>query len=161
MKKIRWLAALVVIVLIVLGIIYRQPLILRLTGMRPFVEDRFDGWVEAGADEDELNAAFRRVHDPTGSGPGSWVYELSLAAAKHELAATEADLAGDTAKAAEEYKTASVFYFVARFPFVGSPEKAEAYRKHIDCYLKAAETFDPPLEIVRIPFEEKEIMVLR
>jgi esterase FrsA len=158
MKKIRWVAALIVIVLIVVGVIYRQALVLRITGMRPFVEDRFYGWVEAGADEEELNAAFRRIHDPIGSDPGSWVYELSLAASKHELAATEADLAGDSATAADEYKKAAVFYFVARFPFVSTPAKAEAYRKHIDCYLKTAESFDPPLKIVRIPFEEKEII---
>ena len=29
-----------------------------------------------------------------------------------------------------------MFYFVTRFPFVSSPAKAEAYRKHIDCYLE-------------------------
>ena len=158
MKKSRWVPILLVVVLIVLAVIYRQSLILRVTGMRPFVEERFGGWVAAGADEEELDAALRRVHDPRGSGPGSWVYELSLPAARHELAATEAELAGAAAAAAEEYGKAAVFYFVARFPFVSSPAKAEAYRKHNDCYLKAAESLDPPLEIVRIPFEEKDII---
>lgn len=158
MKRYRWLAALVIVVLIILAVIYRETLILRITSVRPFVEDRFDDWVKAGVDEDELDAAFRRVHNPTGSGPGSWAYELSLVAARHELAATEAELAGDTATAAEEYKQASVFYYVARFPFISSQAKAGAYEKHIDCYLRVAESFDPPLEIVCIPFEEKEII---
>jgi pimeloyl-ACP methyl ester carboxylesterase len=132
--------------------------VLRITGVRPFVEDRFDDWVGAGIDEEELDAALRSVYDLQGSGPGSWAYELSLAGAKHELAATQAELAGDSATAAEEYKKAAVFYFVARFPFVSTPAKAEAYRKHIECYLKAAKSFDPPLEIVRIPYEGKEII---
>ncbi len=158
MKKLRWLPVLIAVALIVLAVIYRQSLILRITGMRPFVEERFGGWVAAGANEEELDAALRRVHDPLGSGPGSWVFEISLPAAKHELAASEAELAGDAATAAEEYAKAAVFYFVARFPFVSTPAKAEAYRKHIDCYLKAAESFDPPLEVVRIPYEDKEII---
>lgn len=158
MKKIVLAVALAVVLLIVVLFVYRQPLILRVTGMRPFVEERFGGWVAAGADEEELDAALGRIHDPLGSGPGSWVYELSVAAAKHELAASEAELAGNEAAAAKEYSTAAVYYFVARFPFVSSPAKAEAYRKHIECYLKAAQSYDPPLEIVRIPFEDKEIV---
>jgi len=158
MKRLGLVVALVVVVLIALAVIYREPLALRMFGIRPFVEERFGGWVAAGADEDELDAALRRVHDPLGSGPGSWVYEVSLPAARHELAASEAELAGDAATAAKEYSIAAVYYFVARFPFVGSEAKAEAYRKHIECYLKAAETYDPPPEIVWIPFEGKEII---
>ena len=157
MKKYRWLVALLLI-LVILAVIYRRPLVLRITGMRPFVEERFDGWVAAGANEEELDAALRRIHDPLGTGPGSWVYELSLPAAKHERAAEDAEAAGDTAEAAREYGKAAVFYFIARFPFISIPAKAEAYRKHIECYLRAAESFDPPIEIVRIPFEEKEII---
>lgn len=158
MKNIRWLALGGLVVLVVLGIVYREPLVLRITGMRPFVEDRFGGWVAAGADEKELDAALRKIHDPRGSGPGSWVYELSQPAAKHEKAAQDAEAAGDANTAAHEYQKAAVYYFIARFPFVSSPAKAEAYRRHIACYLKAAEAFDPPLEVVTIPFEGKKII---
>ena len=158
MKKLGLAIAPAVVLLIVILFVYRQPLILRVTGMRPFVEERFGGWVSAGADEVELDTALGRIHDPLGSGPGSWVYELSAAAEAHELAAGEAELSGNEAAAAEEYATAAVYYFIARFPFVSSPAKAEAYRKHIECYLKAARSFDPPLEIVRIHFEDKEIV---
>ena len=79
MTRARWtiLVASLVIVLAV-AVVYRQSLVLRIASMRPFVEDRFDGWVQAGADEAELDAAFRRVHDPIGTGPGSWVYEVYL-----------------------------------------------------------------------------------
>ncbi|UCD58184.1 MAG: alpha/beta hydrolase, partial [Candidatus Hydrogenedentota bacterium] len=158
MKKYRWLLGLLAVLLVVVAVIYRRPLVLRITGMRPFVEDRFGGWVEAGANEEELDAALRRIHDPLGSGPGSWVYELSTPAARHEQAAAEAEAAGNDAKAAEEYGKAAVFYYVARFPFVSSPAKAEAYRKHIECYRRASNYFDPPLEVLHIPFEEKEII---
>ncbi len=158
MKKLRGVLAVLVFLLVMFAIIYRQPIVLRFTGMRPFVADRFGGWVESGANEQELDAALKRIHDPVGSGPASWVYELSKPAAEHESAAAEAEAKGDTAKAAEEYKRAAVFYFIARFPFISSPAKAEAYRKHLDCYLNAARSFEPRLEIVRIPFEQKEIV---
>ncbi|RJP18683.1 MAG: alpha/beta hydrolase [Candidatus Abyssobacteria bacterium SURF_5] len=156
----KWQIALIGIFVLALiaGFIYRESLILRITGMRPFVKDRFGGWLSAGADERELDTALRRIHDPRGSGPGSWVYELSRPANSHELTARVAEMNNNLAAAASEYQKAAVYYFIARFPFVSSPAKAEAYRKHIDCYLQAAQSFDPPLEIVRIPFENKEII---
>jgi esterase FrsA len=158
MNRARWIVLLLVAVLAV-AYVYQQAIVLRLVGMRPFVEERFGGWVDAGATEAELDAALRRTYDPIGSGPGSWVYELSIPAAEHERRAEEAETAGDLATAAEEYSEAAVFYYVARFPFVGSPAKEEAYRKHIDCYLKSVQYGGgPALEIVRIPFEGKEII---
>jgi esterase FrsA len=158
MKRYRLFIGLLILFLIVIGYLYRQPLVLRITGMRPFVEDRFGGWVRAGADEEELDAVLRRIYDPRGSAQGSWVYELSKLAARHEEMAIRADASGDRDTAFREYRRASVFYFIARFPFVSSPAKEEAYEKHIRCYLKAARNFDPPLQVIRIPFEGKEII---
>jgi esterase FrsA len=150
-------AALLLLVLAVV-FVYRQQIVLRITGMRPFVAERFDGWVEAGADESELGAALQRIHDPVGSGPGSWVYELSQPAANAWKAAEEAEAAGDLARATELYHRCAVWYYIARFPFVGSPAKAEAYRNHIECYLRAVAHQSPPLEMVLIPFEGNEII---
>ena len=90
MTRARWtILGVVLVILLAVAVVYRQSLVLRIASMRPFVEDRFDGWVQAGANEAELDAAFRRVHDPIGSGPGSWVYEVSLPAAEHEARARE------------------------------------------------------------------------
>ncbi|MEW6265015.1 MAG: alpha/beta fold hydrolase [Thermodesulfobacteriota bacterium] len=158
MKKKLFYLGLLVLMLLVLGYVYRQPLILRLTGIRPFVEDRFHGWVEMGVAETELDQALRRIHDPQGDGSGSWVYELSRPAALHEQAARKAEQAGQKEAAVQEYQKAAIFYYLARFPFVGSPAKETAYRRHIQCYLKAAESMTPPLQIVRLPFEGKEII---
>ncbi|MEW6350524.1 MAG: alpha/beta fold hydrolase [Thermodesulfobacteriota bacterium] len=148
----------VILAVLVLVYVFRQPLILRVTGIRPFVEDRFAGWVDMGVDEAELDRTLRGIHDPQGDGSGSWVYELSRAAAGHERAAGEADHAGQKETAAREYRKAAIFYYLARFPFVGSPAKEKAYQAHIRCYLKAAESLTPPLHVVRIPFEGKEIV---
>jgi hypothetical protein len=159
MTRTRWtILAVVLVALLAVAILYRQPLVLRITSMRPFVEDRFDGWVRAGADEVELDAAFRRVHDPIGTGPGSWVYEVSVPAAEHEARARELEAAGDEEGAIEEWKKAAVFYYIARFPFLGNDAKVAAYRKHIDCYLESVEHEEPALEIVRIPYQGEEII---
>lgn len=158
MKKNKWLIIGCLLVLLAIGFLFRKSIVLRITGMKPFVEERFDGWVEAGAVKEELEAALRQIYDPTGSGAGSWVYELSLAAKKHKEIAQKAEKDGDITTTAREYKIASVFYYISRFPFVSTPAKAEAYKQHINCYLKAAKYFDPPLEILRIPFEGKEII---
>jgi esterase FrsA len=158
MKRYRIFIGLLILFIIVIGYLYRQPLVLRITGMRPFVEDRFGGWVRAGADEGELDAALRRIYDPRGSDEGSWVYELSKLAARHEEMADRADASGDRDTAFREYRIAALYYFIARFPFVSSPAKEEAYKKHIACYLKAAKYFDPSLVVLRIPFEGKEII---
>jgi dienelactone hydrolase len=155
MKRYKWLILAVVVALAALAVVYRQPLVLRVTGIRPFVEERFNGWVRAGAEEAELDAVLKRIHDPRGDGPGSWVYELAQVAAAHEQRAKNA---ADGAVATDEYRKAAVYYYIARFPFVSSPAKEKAYRDHIRCYLEGAKSFDPPLEVVRIPFEGKEIV---
>jgi esterase FrsA len=158
MRKSSWVLFLLVFVLLI-TMLYRVPIVLRLVGMRPFVEERFDGWVRAGAHRVELEEALGRIHDPTGSGPGSWVVELSIPAAEHEERARQAEAAGDRAAAAREFHKAAVFYYIARFPFVGSPAKAEAYRKHIECYLKSIEYGSgPKIEVVRIDFEGEQII---
>lgn len=158
MKKFKWIIACVITVMLVLAFAYRQPLILRVTGMRPFVEDRFAGWVQCGADEKELETVLGNIHDPRGTGPGSWVHEFAQTAFRHECFAQNAEAQKDQMKAVREYKLAAVYYYLARFPHLLSPEKEKAYRKHIECYLKAARTADPPLEVVRIPFEGKHII---
>jgi esterase FrsA len=157
-KKARWIIGLAVVILIILGVVFREPLILRVASVRPFVNDRFHGWVNMGVPEDELDQTLRGVHDVKGDGPGSWVYELSQIAVNYENAASEAEIAGNQAEAYRNWKTAAVYYYIARFPYLASPAKKAAYQKHIECYLKYAASFDPPLEVVEIPFEGKTII---
>jgi pimeloyl-ACP methyl ester carboxylesterase len=48
-------------------------------------------------------------------------------------------------------------YSFGRWPVPSSPGKQRAYAKALQAFLAAAKGFDPPLEIVRIPFEASEI----
>jgi esterase FrsA len=69
------------------------------------------------------------------------------------------------ARAATEPKEADAnfvrawrLYYFGQWPSPTSPGKQAAYQKAIDAYLQHARYFDPPLEVVRIPYEGKEIV---
>jgi esterase FrsA len=64
----------------------------------------------------------------------------------------------DPAKANADYIRAWRLYSFGRWPIPASPGKQRSYEKAIEAFLAHARFFDPPLEIVRIPFEGKEII---
>jgi esterase FrsA len=49
-------------------------------------------------------------------------------------------------------------YYFGQWPAPTSSGKQAAYQRAIDAYLQHARNFDPPLEVVRIPYEDKEIV---
>lgn len=49
-------------------------------------------------------------------------------------------------------------YSFARWPVPASPGKQKAYRRALEAFLEHAKFMDPPLEVVRIPFEGSEIV---
>lgn len=63
----------------------------------------------------------------------------------------------DPAKANADYVRAWRLYSFGRWPIPASPGKQRAYEKAIEAFLAHARFFDPPLEVVHIPFEGKEI----
>jgi esterase FrsA len=64
----------------------------------------------------------------------------------------------DPAKANADYIRAWRLYSFGRWPIPASPGKQRSYEKAIEAFLAHARFSDPPLEIVRIPFEGKEII---
>ena len=64
----------------------------------------------------------------------------------------------DPAKANTDYIRAWRLYSFGRWPIPASPGKQRSYEKAIEAFLAHARFWDPPLEIVRIPFEGKEII---
>ena len=64
----------------------------------------------------------------------------------------------DPAKANANYIRAWRLYSFGRWPIPASPGKQRSYEKAIEAFLAHARFFDPPLEIVKIPFEGKEII---
>ncbi len=64
----------------------------------------------------------------------------------------------DPDKANANYIRAWRLYSFGRWPIPASPGKQRSYEKAIAAFLAHAKFFDPPLEVVRIPFEGKEII---
>src|SRR5215510_10772962 len=56
------------------------------------------------------------------------------------------------------YLRAWRLYSFGRWPVPSSPGKQQAYSKALQAFLAAEKTLDPPLEIVRIPFEASQIV---
>jgi len=64
----------------------------------------------------------------------------------------------DPTKANADYIRAWRLYSFGRWPIPASSGKQRSYEKAIEAFLAHAKFWDPPLEIVRIPFEGKEII---
>jgi len=64
----------------------------------------------------------------------------------------------DPAKANADYIRAWRIYSFGRWPVPSSPGKQRAYAKALEAFRAHAKFWDPPLEIVHIPFEASEII---
>ncbi len=118
-------------------------------------------WTEFAArvgDPGELLAAFQAMPPGTMPGSAAWVAPLSEIGDRHVARATRAADAGDRAGAAEFYRKAAGFYFVARFPAALGPAAEAAYAKSIAATEAGGRLLDPPLKIVRIPYEGQAIV---
>lgn len=62
------------------------------------------------------------------------------------------------AELAEIYTMAFEYCRIGRYPVASTPGKKEAYRHSVRMFRKAAEHFDPPLQILEIPFEGKTLV---
>jgi hypothetical protein len=66
--------------------------------------------------------------------------------------------ATDPQKANADYIRAWRLYTFGCWPIPASPKKQESYHKAIEAFLAHARFWDPPLEVVHIPFEGSEII---
>jgi esterase FrsA len=107
-----------------------------------------------GADPEAAKAIFAKL---TSFDPEPWVAEWTKLAVPFEQKGAELESQGKMAEANKAYERASAIYGVARFPVINHPAKVAAYRKSVVNWRKAIRTFDPPMEIVEIPFEGKTI----
>ena len=64
----------------------------------------------------------------------------------------------DPAKANNDFIRAWRLYSFGRWPIPSSAKKQRSYEKAIEAFLAHARHWDPPLEVVRIPFEGKQII---
>jgi dienelactone hydrolase len=65
---------------------------------------------------------------------------------------------GERYMARQDYHQAFLYYSFARWPVPNSPGKQKAYEKALEAYLAYAKRFDPPLQVVRVPYEGSEVV---
>jgi dipeptidyl aminopeptidase/acylaminoacyl peptidase len=87
-----------------------------------------------------------------------FVREFSISAKKREAKAVAFEQAGRLITARESYLTASLLWASARWPIFETTAELENLEDRMNhCYAKFAELSAHPVEIVRIPFEGKEL----
>jgi dipeptidyl aminopeptidase/acylaminoacyl peptidase len=64
----------------------------------------------------------------------------------------------DPAKASAAFRRAWRLFYFAQWPVPNSAGKQRAYQRALDAYAKYAQSLQPPLEVVRIPFEGTHIV---
>jgi esterase FrsA len=111
-----------------------------------------------GLDPGDVKEAFTSIHT---SDKDEWAAGFMHVADRYfgEAKALENSTdKADLAKANADYIRAWRLYSFGRWPIPASPGKQRSYEKAIEAFLAHAKFFDPPLEVVHIPFEGKEII---
>ena len=76
---------------------------------------------------------------------------------RDEWAASWSEI-GDRYMAKKDFHQAWLYYSFARWPVPNSPGKQRAYEKALQAYLEYAKKYDPPLEVLRVPYEGSEVV---
>src|SRR5579863_7713259 len=88
-----------------------------------------------------------------------WAQEWSKIGLGYEEKADARAKAGAPAtELAELYMHAFHACRVGRYPTPNSPKKIEAYKHSLRMFRKAAKYFDPPLEVIEVPFDGKKLI---
>jgi esterase FrsA len=107
-----------------------------------------------GLDPADVKEAFRSIHT---ADKDEWAAGFMGVADRYFNEAKSLEKS-DPTKANADYIRAWRIYSFGRWPIPSSAGKQRSYDKAIESFLDHAKFFDPPLEVVRIPFEGKEII---
>ncbi len=113
------------------------------------------GYPLIGLDPNDVREAFQSIHTRD---KDEWAAGF-MGVADRYMAEGKALETTDPKKADADFVRAWHLYSFGRWPSeTSSPKKKIAYAKSIDAFLTHAHFMDPPLEVVHIPFEGKEII---
>ena len=107
-----------------------------------------------GLDPGDVKEAFASIHTKD---KDEWAAAFMGVADRYMNEAKSLEKA-DPTKANADYIRAWRLYSFGRWPIPASPGKQRSYERAIEAFLAHAKFWDPPLEIVRIPFDGKEII---
>jgi len=112
------------------------------------------GYPLIGLNPDDVREAFKSIHTRD---KDEWANGF-IGVADRYMSEGNALSSSDPRKADADFVRAWRLYSFGRWPTPASPRKQVAYEKAIDAYLTHARFMDPPLEVVHIPFEGKQII---
>ncbi|HZZ14515.1 MAG TPA: alpha/beta hydrolase [Candidatus Sulfotelmatobacter sp.] len=107
-----------------------------------------------GLDPADVTEAFQNIHT---ADKDEWAAGFMKVADRYFNEAKSIEKS-DPTKANADYIRAWRIYSFGRWPIPASPGKQRSYEKALEAFLDHAKFYDPPLEIVKIPFEGKEII---
>src|ERR1700735_951757 len=107
-----------------------------------------------GLDPADVKEAFESIHT---SDKDEWAAAFMHVADRYFNEAKSLEKS-DPTKANADYIRAWRLYSFGRWPIPASAGKQRSYEKALEAFLDHAKFFDPPLEVVHIPFEGKEII---
>jgi len=107
-----------------------------------------------GLDPQDVREAFASIHS---TDKDEWAAAFMGVADRYRNEAKSLEKT-DPAKANADDIRAWRLYSFGRWPIPASPGKQRSYEKAVEAFLDHARFWDPPLEVVRIPFEGKEII---
>ena len=87
-----------------------------------------------------------------------WAKGFMIPAERHFAEGRKAEAEGKIDAARESYLAAYRLFKIAHYPTNNSPQKQKAYERGVESFLAYAKFLTPKLEVVRIPFEGKEIV---
>ena len=106
----------------------------------------------------EIGECFETAHRIKDGDKESWIEAWSSTARRVEAYAEEALEGGHKISAKEAWLRATTYYQAAFF-FVNDKDsrKDQLYKKHTGCFQAAGRLFNPPLEILSIPYEGRSL----
>jgi len=107
-----------------------------------------------GLDPGDVKEAFEKIHTKD---KDEWAAAFMGVADRYFNEAKSLEKT-DPAKANADYIRGWRLYSFGRWPIPASPGKQRAYAKGIEAFLAHARFWDPPLEVVHIPFEGSNII---
>jgi len=124
--------------------------------LRDAVQDRVNrnAYPLTGYDKEEVREVLSRINSLDRD---EWARSWMQQGDKHLAQAKSAQSAGDRAKAREAYLAAWRYYGFGAWPTQNSEGKREAHRRATAAFRSHAALAQPAIEVLRVPFEGKEI----
>jgi len=110
---------------------------------------------EAGLRADDVRAALPSL---TSLDPAAWARTWMAVGARYMGKANSELAAGNRISARDDFLMAFRYYDFGRWPMYTAPLKMTSYQRSLDAFAAYGKLIDPPVEVVRIPFEGKTIV---